>query len=164
NATKVREIGTKEAMREQAVRVAQLDKEKQVGEQTALLEQQAQIKEAQRQQAIKIAELDRDQKVGEQRAVFERESQVAEADREKRALLEAPAKAEKARTIVDAEAQAAKARIDAEAQAAAVFARLDAEARGQYEILAKKGEGLKKIIEACGSAQASFQMLMLEHM
>ena len=92
---------------------------------------------------------------------------LAEAEKveaEKRALLEAPAKAEKARTIVDAEAAAEKVKIDAGAQAAAIYAKLQAEAKGQYEILAKKGEGLKKIIDACGSAQAAFQMLMLEHM
>jgi len=49
-------------------------------------------------------------------------------------------------------------------QAAATFARLDAEARGQYEILAKKGDGLRKIIDACGGAQQAFQLLMLEHL
>src|SRR5678815_1849464 len=42
--------------------------------------------------------------------------------------------------------------------------RLDAEARGQYEILAKKGEGLKAIVESCGGANQAFQMLMLEHL
>ena len=92
---------------------------------------------------------------------------LAEAERieaERRAMLEAPAKAEKARTIVEAEATAEKARLQAEGEAAAIYARLEAEARGQYEILAKKGDGLKKIIEACGSAQAAFQLLMLEHM
>src|SRR5207302_8552477 len=40
----------------------------------------------------------------------------------------------------------------------------DAEARGQYEILAKKGEGLQKIIQACGGSQQAFQLLMLEHL
>lgn len=92
---------------------------------------------------------------------------LAEAERreaEQRAELEAPAKAAKARTIVEAEAEAEKRRIEAEGQAAAIFARLDAEARGQYEILAKKGEGLKTIIEACGGAKEAFQLLMLEHL
>ena len=49
------------------------------------------------------------------------------------------------------------------ARPSAIFAKLEAEARGQYEILAKKGEGLQRIIEACGGAQQAFQMLMLEH-
>ena len=55
-------------------------------------------------------------------------------------------------------------KLEAQAAAATIYAKLEAEARGQYEILAKKGEGLKKIIDACGGAQAAFQLLMLEHM
>src|SRR5439155_12013265 len=92
---------------------------------------------------------------------------LAQAERieaERRASLEAPAKAEKAKTIVEAEAEAQKRRIEAEGQAAAIFAKLEAEARGQYEVLAKKGEGLQRIIEACGGAQQAFQLLMLEHL
>jgi flotillin len=65
--------------------------------------------------------------------------------------------------IVDAQAAAEKRRIEAEGEASAIFARLEAEARGQYEILAKKGEGLKQIIQACGSTDKAYQMLMLEH-
>ena len=92
---------------------------------------------------------------------------LAEAERveaERRAELEAPAKAQKAKTIVEAEAAAAKRKLEADAEAAAVYARLEAEARGQYEILAKKGEGLREIISACGTAQDAFQLLMLEHL
>ena len=92
---------------------------------------------------------------------------LAEAERveaEQRAKLEAPAKAQKARILVDAEAEAEKRRLEAEGEAAAIFAKLEAEARGQYEILAKKGEGLKQIVEACGGAKQAFQLLMLEHL
>ncbi len=92
---------------------------------------------------------------------------VAEAERveqERRAQLEAPAKAQKARTIVEAEAEKEKRRIEAEGEASAIFARLEAEAKGQYEILAKKGEGFQRIIDACGTSQDAFQMLMLEHL
>jgi flotillin len=92
---------------------------------------------------------------------------LAEAERveaEQRAKLEALAKAQKARIIVEAEAVAEQARVQADGEAAAIFARLEAEARGHYEILAKKGEGLKRIVEACGGAQQAFQLLMLEHL
>src|SRR5258708_23341184 len=92
---------------------------------------------------------------------------LADAERveaEKRAALEAPAKAEKAKTIVEAEAEAEKRRIEAEGQAKAIFAKLEAEAKGQYEVLAKKGDGLQRIIQACGSSQQAFQLLMLEHL
>ena len=47
---------------------------------------------------------------------------------------------------------------------ARILAWFEAEARGQYEILAKKGEGLKRIVEACGGAQPAFQLMMLEHL
>ena len=92
---------------------------------------------------------------------------IAEAEKveaEQRAALEAPAKAEKAKMIVDAQASAERRRIEAEGDASAIFAKLDAEARGNYEILAKKAEGLKMIVESCGGANAAFQLLMLEHL
>ena len=92
---------------------------------------------------------------------------LAEAERieaERRAALEAPAKAEKAKMIVDAQAAAEKRRVEAEGEASAIFAKLEAEARGNYEILSKKGEGLKLIVEACGSAPTrAYRLLMLEH-
>jgi flotillin len=91
-------------------------------------------------------------------------AQAERVEAERRAAVEAPAKAEKARVIVEAEAEAEKRRIEAEGQASAIFAKLDAEARGQYEMLAKKGDGLKRIIEACGGAPQAFQLLMLEHL
>jgi flotillin len=91
-------------------------------------------------------------------------AQAARVEAERRAAVEAPAKAEKAKVIVEAEAEAEKRRIEAEGQASAIFAKLQAEAKGNYEILAKKGEGLQRIIEACGGAQQAFQMLMLEHL
>ena len=102
-------------------------------------------------------------------AQYQAEARAAEAlaqklEQEKRAELEAVAKAEKAKDIVDAEARAQQARIIAEGEAHAEFARLEAQARGEYEILAKKAEGLERIVQGCGGAQQAFQLLMLEHM
>lgn len=91
-------------------------------------------------------------------------AQATKVEAETRAKLESVSKAQKAKTIVDAEAAAAMKKIDAEAEAAAIFLKLEAEARGQYEILAKKGDGLKLIVESCGGAQPAFQMMMLEHL
>jgi flotillin len=167
-----REAQVAEADREKRVRLADANAKATAGEATA----QATVAAAQAALAVKKAEayqLSETKKREAEAAVLEAQNRamakaaLAEAEKieaEKRALLEAPAKAEKARTIVDAEAAAEKVKIDATAQAAAIYAKLQAEAKGQYEILAKKGEGLKKIIDACGSAQAAFQMLMLEHM
>ena len=92
---------------------------------------------------------------------------IAESERieaERRAELEAPAKAERARRLVEAEAAAQSRRIEAEGEAAAIFAKLEAEARGEFEKLARKAEGLGRIVEACGGADQAYQLLMLEHM
>lgn len=102
-------------------------------------------------------------------AQYSAEARAAQAlaeklEQEQRAELEAVAKAQKAKDIVDAEAQAQQAKIIADGEAAAEFARLEAQARGEYEILAKKAEGLQRIVEGCGGAQQAFQLLMLEHM
>jgi flotillin len=92
---------------------------------------------------------------------------IADAERveaEQRAQFEAPAKAQKAKTIVEAEADAERRKVEAFGEAEAIYAKLEAEARGQYELLAKKADGLKQIVEACGGAQQAFQMLLLEHL
>ena len=92
---------------------------------------------------------------------------IAEAERveaERRAEVEAPAKAEKAKTIVEAEASAERRRIEAEAEAKAIYIKLEAEARGQYEILAKKAEAMKELVQAAGGAKEAFQLLMVEHL
>ncbi len=176
-------IGEQQAVFERESRIAEADRDKRVrladanakavaGESTS----QADIASAQATLAVRKAEayqLSETKKREAEAAVLEAQNRamakaaLADAERieaEKRALLEAPAKAEKAKMIVDAEAAAERTKLEAQASAATIFAKLDAEARGQYEILAKKGEGLKKVIEACGSAQAAFQLLMLEHL
>jgi flotillin len=167
-----REANVKDAERGMRVRVAGADAEAIDGENIA----QAQIAASQAELAVKRADA---YQQGESRkreaeaAVLEVQNNamakaaLAEAGRveaEQRAQLEAPAKAEKAKMIVDAEAAAEKVRIAAIAQADAIFAKLDADARGNYEILAKKGEGLERIVQACGGSQEAFQMLMLEHL
>ncbi|MEM7231653.1 MAG: SPFH domain-containing protein [Planctomycetota bacterium] len=103
------------------------------------------------------------------------EAEASKIEAEKRAQLEAPARAEKAQTVVNAQAEAERRRIEAEGvaeairieaegQAAADYAVLEAKARGEYEILAKKADGLKQVVEGCGDVQGAFQLLMLEHL
>lgn len=167
-----REAQVKLAEREMRVRVSEADAAAISGENLA----QATVAASQAELAVKRAEA---YQIGESRkreaeaAVLEIQNRamakaaLADAERveaEKRAQLEAPAKAEKARTIVEAEAEAERKRIDARAQADAIYAKLEAEARGQYEILAKKGDGLKQIITACGGSKEAFQILLLEHL
>ncbi len=92
---------------------------------------------------------------------------LADAERieaERRAELEAPAKARKAQTIVDSEAEAEKLNIEAQGEAKAIFAKMEAEARGQFEMLRQKAEGMRMIVEASGGANEAFQLLILEHL
>jgi flotillin len=167
-----RDAQVKDAERAMRISIAEANAKAIAGEAQA----QADIAAAQANLQVKQADAYR---LGETRkreaeaAVLEAQNRAmakaaaAEAERveaERRAALEAPAKALKAKTIVEAEAEAQKRRIEAEGQAAAIFAKLEAEARGQYEMLAKKGEGLQRIIEACGGSQQAFQLLMLEHL
>mgnify|MGYP001166836877 CR=1 FL=1 len=167
-----RQAEVKEAERQMRVSVAEADATSIEGEnlsQAKVAHSQADLV-VQRAQAYELGE---SRKKEAEATVLEVQNRalaktaLAEAERveaEKRAELEAPAKAEKARIIVEAEAEAERKRIDAKADADAIFVRLDAEARGQFEILAKKGDGLQRIVDACGGSNEAFQMLMLEHL
>lgn len=177
------QVAEQRAMYEQETEVANADREKRVAVAAANAEafegeSESEAKVADAKAQLQVAQAEAFQ-IGEtkkreaQAAVEEAQhsamakAALAEADRieaERRAELEAPAKAEKARTIVQAEAAAAKRKLEAEAEAAAIYAKLEAEARGQFEILARKGEGLREIISACGTSQDAFQLLMLEHL
>ncbi|QEL17123.1 flotillin family protein [Limnoglobus roseus] len=167
-----RESLVAEADREKRVRLADANAKATAGEATAqaaiaATQAELQVKQAEAYQVAETKKREAEAAVQEAQNRAMAKAAVAQAEKveaEKRAALEAPAKAEKAKTIVEAEAAAERQKIEAEAAAAATYAKLEAEARGQYEILAKKGEGLRKIIEACGSPQAAFQMLMLEHL
>ncbi len=83
---------------------------------------------------------------------------------ERRAELEGPARAEKARTIVEAQAAAESQLIQATAEAQSIYVKLEAEARGQYEIMSKKAEAMKELVAAAGGAKEAFQLLMVEHL
>jgi flotillin len=166
------ESQVKEAERQMRIAVAEANAKAVTGENKA----KADVANA--NASLRVIEADAFQKAetrqreadaGVRQAQYTAEAKAAQAlaqkvEQEKRAELEAVAKAAKAKQIVDAEAVAERTRIEAIGQAAATFARLEAEARGQYEILAKKGDGLKKIVESCGGAQQAFQLLMLEHL
>ena len=165
------EAQVRDAEREMRIRVAEANATAVEGENIAkakVAEANAdlQVREAEAYQRSMTRRKEAEAGVLEAQYLAEARTAAANAQKmeaEKRAELEAVALARKAQRIVEAEASAAEKRLVAEGEAAATFARLDAEARGQYEILAKKGQGLREIIESCGGAHEAFQMLMLEH-
>jgi flotillin len=166
-----REAKVKDAERQMRIALADANAKAISGEneaQAAIAASQAglQVKQAEAYQIGETRKREAEAAVQEAQNRALAKAALAQADRveaERRAALEAPAKAEKAKIIVEAEAEAEKRRIEAQGQASAIFAKLEAEAKGQYEILAKKANGLRQIIEACGGAQQAFQLLMLEH-
>jgi flotillin len=167
-----REAQLKDAEQKMRVTVAEANARAIAGENQAQADIAAsqaglQVKQAEAYQLGEIKKRTAEAAVQEAQNRAMAKTALAQAERieaERRAVVEAPAKADKAKIIVEAEAEAAKRRLEAEGQAAAIFAKLEAEARGQYEMLAKKGEGLQRIIEACGGAQQAFQLLMLDHL
>ncbi len=180
---KEEQVGMQTALLQQDMQVADAQKLKRISVADANAEAikgeteaEAEVADARAQLAVKKAaayELGETKKREAEAAVQEAQNKamaataIAEAalvEAKQRAELEAPAKAQKAKTIVEAEAAAEKKRLDAHAEADAIFAKLEAEAKGQYEILAKKGQGLQEIISACGGAQEAFQMMLLEHL
>ncbi|MFQ5506007.1 MAG: flotillin family protein, partial [Planctomycetota bacterium] len=167
-----RESQVKDAERAMRIRVADANAKAVTGENSSKAEiadadASLKVKEAEAFQLGETRKREADAMVRE--AQYMAEARAAQAlakkiEEEKRAELEAVARAAKAQTIVDAEAEAAQKKIDAEATAAAIYMKLEAQARGEYEILAKKGEGLERIVQGCGGSQEAFQMLMLEQL
>jgi flotillin len=167
-----REARVKAAERERRVAVATAESQAVAGE----AEAQATIAVARSQLSIRETEayqLSETRKREAEAAVQEAQNRAlartaaAEGERveaEQRAKLESTARAAKARTIVEAEAEAEKRRIGAEAEARAIYIKLEAEARGQYEIMSKKADAMKELVEAAGGAKEAFQLMMVEHL
>ena len=128
---------------------------------------QIQLREAEAFQLAETKKREADAAVQEAQNRALARAAIADAERveaERRAELEAPAKAEKARTIVEAEAAAERRTIEAEAEAKAIYLKLEAEARGQYEIMSKKAEAIKELVQAAGSAKDAYRLMMIEHL
>lgn len=167
-----REAAVKNAEQQMRIQIAEANSKAIAGETKSQAEIVAvnaalQVKQAEAYQLTETRKREAEASVQTAQNLAMAKAALAEAERieaERRAALEAPAKAEKAKMIVDAEAEGARKRIDADAQAAATFARLKAQAMGDYEILARKAEGLKLIVDACGGSKQAFQMLLLEHL
>jgi flotillin len=168
----LREAQVKDAEQQMRIQVAQadataIDGENQSAARVAASQAELAIRKAEAYERGESRRKQAEATVLEVQNIALAKAAIAEAERveaEQRAKLEAPAKAQKAKVLVDAQAVAERRRIEAQAEADAIYMKLEAEARGSYEILAKKGEGLKQIVGACGGANEAFQMLMLEHL
>ena len=153
-----REAQVKDAERQMRIALAGANAKAITGEaqaqaEVALAQANLQVKQAEAFQMGETRKREAEAAVQEAQNRAMAKAALAQAERieaERRAAVEAPAKAERARILVEADAEAQKRSIEAAGQAKAIFAKLEAEAKGQYEILAKKAEGLRQIIAACG--------------
>ena len=141
-------MGTKEAERDQLVRVAQLAKEKLVGQKTAAYEQEALVKEAERQMRITVAEANAKAVTGENLS----KAKIAEVNATLR-VKEAEAYQLGEARHREAEAAVREAQYLAEARAAqALAAKIEAEKRAELEAVAKAAKA-KQIVDAEAHAE-----------
>ena len=167
-----REAQVKDAEREKRIAIASAEAKAIEGEAQSMgliatTRAQLQVREAEAYQMSETSKREAEARVQESQNRAMALAALADAERVeavRRAEVEAPAKADKARTIVEAEAAAESRRIGAEAEAKAIYVKLEAEARGQYEILSKKADALREVVQACGGAKEAFQLMMIEHL
>jgi len=168
NATAV--AGEAAAEAQKRVRIAETNADAVKGETQA----RAQVAESEATLAVTAADARKraetaraiaDGQVAEATARAREVAALAEAkqiEASERARLEAPAKAAAATAIVAAEGQAQQVTIAAEADATAVRVKLEAEAEGQYALLSQRAKGLKELVEAAGSPEQAFALLLVD--
>jgi len=165
-----REASVKNAEQQKRIAVAQADAKAIAGEaeaqaQIAVTQSQLAVKQAEAFQTAETRKREADAYVQEAQNKAMARAALANAERveaERRAELEAPAKAEKARRIVEAEAAAEQVKLAAAAEAEATRAKLAAQAQGQYDVLSKRAEALGELVEKAGGAQQAFALLMAD--
>jgi flotillin len=191
---KAGKIRVAEANQEEQIRVAEARRTTDIGVQSAVTDKEIQVAEFARKQAVEVATRKAEAAVGEsvaavriaearqkaETAKAEAEAGIEQArnlaqaeaakanslriEAEKRAELEAVAKAEAAKTVVDAQAKAQQVILAAEAEGKAIYAKLKAEADGQLAIANAKAEGIKNMVAAAGGAELAYKLLMVDHM
>jgi flotillin len=168
NATAV--AGEAAADAQKRVRIAETNADAVQGEtqaraQVAQAEATLAVTSAEARQRAETARAIADGQVAEATARAREAAALAEArqiEASERARLEAPAKAAAATAVVAAEAEARQVTIAADAQATAVKAKLEAEAEGQYALLSQRARGLKELVEAAGSPEQAFALLLVD--
>jgi flotillin len=92
----------------------------------------------------------------EARAATERARQTAD--------VVVPAEIAKQRLVIEAEAGQRQVQLAGEAKGAATKAELEGEADGTYALLSKKAQGFKELVEAAGSAEKAFMLMVAEQL
>jgi len=167
---KIGEIGRAEALRDTRIKTSQANALAVQGENNAKIDiaNSDAIRREKEAEAAKIAvaaEKVQEAKALQESYVAEQQAEQARAERERatqQANIIVPEEIEKRRRIIEAEAEAEKIRVNAKGEADAIFAKMDAEARGYFEILTKQAEGYREMVNAAGTAQSAYQLLLIE--
>jgi flotillin len=163
------EIGKAEAEREQSVRVAAANATAVDGENTARINiansnANRREKEADAERKGVAAERVQSARAFEESYQAEQKAEMQRAERERATQMAdiiVPTQISKQKIEIDADAAAEKLRREAKGSADAIFLKLDAEARGNKEILSRKAEGLKSIVDSAGGQPQLASMLMI---
>jgi flotillin len=162
-------IGEADAVREQRVRVADLDSSAVEGENLAKIkvansDASRREKEAEALRIATAAEKVQNAKALQEAYGAEQEAESARAERERasqRADIVIPAEIDKQKVEIDAEADAEKIRRIAKGEADAVLFKKQAEAQGLYEVLTKQAAGLEQIVKAAGNSPSDAVLLLV---
>lgn len=163
------EIGKAEADRETRIRTAEANAQAVKGENEAKIaiassDAERREKEAEAQRKAIAAEKVAQAKALQEAYSAEKEAEMARAERERstqNANVIVPQEIEKRRRIIEAEADAEKVRVNAKGEADAIFARMEAEAKGYFEVLTKQADGYDKMVQAAGGDANKAYMLLL---
>lgn len=163
------EVGRANAERDQRIQVAKANADAVTGENVARVTEE----QSNADRRVQIAEAERRSLVAERtkKADAERESYASEetaeqarADMERAKQLArdvVPAEIEKQKIEIAAEAEAEKRRREAKGDADAIYAKMEAQGRGAFEILDKTAQGLERVVQAAGGDASKAVQLMI---
>lgn len=163
------ETGQANAKQQERVNVADANALAVSGENTAaVVEAQSNADrreaEAEAQRRATAAEAVKTAAADQEGYAAEREAEAVRAERERAtqtADVVVPAEIAKQKQVIEAEAQKAQDVLEGEAEGEALRAKLAGEAAGLYEILSKKAEGFKEMVEAAGGDPDKAAMLLI---
>jgi flotillin len=163
------EIGKADAEKEQRVKVAAANATAVDGENTARINiansnANRREKEADAERKGVAAERVQSARAFEESYQAEQKAEMQRSERERAtqtADIIIPAQVAKQKVEIDSDAVAEQFRRRAKGEADAIYLKLEAEARGNREILVRKAEGLKSIVDAAGGQAQLASLLMI---
>ncbi len=169
NANSLAQIGEAEANQRERVNVSAADAKAVDGENTAKVtvansDAERRQQEAEALKLAVVAEKVNEAQSMEAAYLAEKEAELKRAEREtatKKANIIVPAQIEKEKIEIEAEAEAEKTRRVAKGDADAIFMEMEAEAKGNLEVLTKRAEGFKKLVNAAGDESRDAVLMMI---